>query len=53
MIISDNIKLDRVENVTTEYIENELKKQGIEPIRWAITDINENEITISLAYERK
>jgi len=53
MIISDNIKLDRVENISTEYIESELKKQGIEPVRWAIIDINEKEITISLAYERE
>ncbi len=53
MIISDSINIKYVENISTEYIESELKKQNIEPIRWAITEINEKEITISLAYERE
>jgi len=53
MIISDNIKINKVENLSTEYIENELKKVGIEPIRWAITKVEENTITITLSYERE
>jgi len=53
MIISDCVKIKRVKNITTKYIERELKKQRIEPIRWAITDINDKELIIALAYERK
>lgn len=53
MIISDNINIKNFENLSTDYIENELIKQGIEPIRWAITNINKEEITVTLAYERE
>lgn len=53
MIVSDNIIIKKVENLSTEYIEQELKKQGIVPVRWAITKIEQESITISLAYERE
>ena len=53
MIVSESIKIAKVDDVSTEYIEDELKKQSIVPIRWAITDIDEKDITISLAYERE
>ena len=54
MIVSESIKIPRVEKVSTEYIENELKKQNIiDPIRWAITDVNDENLIITLAYERE
>jgi len=31
----------------TEYIEAQIKAQGIEPIRWAIIDINDNNLVVS------
>ena len=53
MIVSDNIVINNVENISTEYIENELKKTGIDPIRWAITKVEQETLTITLAYERE
>lgn len=31
------------------FIENEIRKLNFEPIRWAIIEVNENELTISLS----
>lgn len=30
----------------TDFIEKEIEKQGIEALRWAIVEINENKLTI-------
>lgn len=51
MILSDCVKIKNVENVSTEYVETELKKQGIVPLRWAITAVDKTMLTICLAYE--
>ncbi len=32
-------------------IEQELKKLGIESLRWAIVEVNENELTLSVSFE--
>ena len=32
-----------------DFIENEIKKLNLEPIRWAIVDIQKNELTISFS----
>ncbi len=32
-----------------DFIEKEIVKNNIEPLRWAIVDINENELTISVS----
>lgn len=53
MILSDCIKIKNVENISTEYVEEELKKQGIFPLRWAISGMDDTTLTISLAYERE
>ncbi len=29
-----------------DFIENEIKKEGIEPIRWAIVEIEDNILTV-------
>ena len=34
---------------TTEYIEDELLKLGISPLRWAIVKVNDEKFTISVA----
>ena len=31
------------------YIEEKIRQYGIDPIRWAIIEINENELTLSVA----
>ena len=53
MIVSDLILIPNTDNITTEYVENELKKQNIiNPLRWAIVNTNRENLTISLAYEK-
>lgn len=32
-----------------DFIEQEIIKSGIEPLRWAIVDVEENELTISVS----
>ena len=53
MILSDCIKIKNVENISTNHVEAELHKSGINPLRWAIADIENTTLTVSLAYERK
>lgn len=52
MILSDLVKIKCTDNLTVDYIETELKKQDIEPLRWAIVGIENNEYLINIAYER-
>ncbi len=53
MITSELLKIPNTDNITTEYIETELKKQNItNPIRWAIVHTNRENLTISIAYEK-
>lgn len=51
-IVSDLIQIPKTENPTTEYIETELKKRGIIPLRWAIVKISNDFFTINCAYDR-
>ncbi len=52
MITSELISIPNTEHLSTEYIESELEKQNINPLRWAIVKTNSKELTISLAYEK-
>ena len=45
-----NVKIPKIQNLDSEYIENYLKNSGYDVIRWAITDVGENEITVSVSY---
>ena len=49
-IISKTIKIksDKMPP-NVDFIENEIKKLGFEPIRWAIVEINDKELTINLS----
>jgi hypothetical protein len=51
-IVSEIIEIEKTDNPTTEYIESELKKRGITPLRWAIVKISEDNYTISCAFEK-
>ena len=53
MITSELILIPNTDEITTEYIESEIKKQNIENmLRWAIVHTNSENLTISLAYEK-
>lgn len=49
MIVSKLLEIERVEALSTEYIEQELKKRSVEPIRWAIVEVREKTLVLSLA----
>ena len=46
---SITIEISNTDNPTTEYIESELQKRNINPLRWAIVDVAGNELTISVS----
>ena len=47
MIISDRITFDIDFPIKNEKIENEFLKRSIEVLRWSISNIEENKITIN------
>lgn len=50
MVISKTIKIISPKMPPdVDFIENEIKKFNIEPLRWAIVDIKNNELTISVS----
>jgi len=51
-IKSEIIKIQKTDQITTEYIEKELKKMGINPLRWAIVKIEKDFFTINCAYDK-
>ena len=51
-ITTSNFKIPKIENFDNEYIENYLKNSGYDVIRWAITDINLNDIILSVSFQK-
>lgn len=51
-ITSTIVDIPKTDNPSTEYIESELKKLNIVPLRWAIVDINEKNFTINCAFSK-
>ena len=49
-ILSKTVNIKNNGRPCTEYIENELNKLGIDPIRWAIVKISKEFFTIDTAY---
>ncbi len=49
-IVSENIQLKNINTFTTEYIETELRKMNIDPVRWAVIDVNENFFTLCVSH---
>lgn len=50
MIKSDIIKIKKIENFDNLYVERELLKKYSSVIRWAITDIGDEFLTVSVSY---
>ena len=50
-IVSKLVELEAVLPVDNNYIEARLQEMGIVPLRWAIVDVGQNSLTISLATE--
>jgi len=51
-IKSKLVDIPRISEPNTEYIESELKKTGINPLRWAIVKISNDFFTINCAYDK-
>ncbi len=51
MIKSDVIRIKKIDKFDNLYIENELKKLYKSVVRWAIVDIQGNDLVISISYE--
>ena len=51
-IVSENINIKNTGEPSTEYVETELKKSGIVPLRWAIVKISKDFFTINVAYDK-
>ena len=49
-ILSKDVKISKPEKISSEYIENALKSMGIDPLRWAITAENDENLTVSVSY---
>lgn len=50
MVKSDIIKIKKIENFDNNYIENEISKSGKSLLRWAIVDIDDEYLTVSVSY---
>ena len=48
-VTSDIVKIANNGNLTSEYIERELTKLNINPLRWAIVDVSDTMLSISVA----
>lgn len=47
--ISELVEIPNNNAITTEYIENELKKRNIDPLRWAVVGVSDRIIKINVA----
>ena len=52
-VISELVKIPNNGNPTTEYIEKELTKLNINPLRWAIVNVSDKMFTVSVANLKK
>lgn len=50
MIKSKIIKISKTNVLDDEYIESKLRKNGLDPVRWAITAIDDNNFIVSVSY---
>lgn len=51
-IISEQKEIPKTENLTTEYIEEELAKLKIKPLRWAIVEVSKEKYILNVSYKK-
>ena len=51
MITTKQIEIPKTRNLTSDYIETELSKMNIEPLRWAIVDVLKDKYVLSVSYD--
>lgn len=52
MISTDNIEIKKINDLTSDYIENALEQMGISALRWAIVDVTDENYILSVSYEK-
>lgn len=50
MIITENININFSNNL--QNIETQLKASGIDPLRWAVVEVQQDKLTLSVSYEK-
>jgi hypothetical protein len=50
MIKSDTVKIKKIKNFDNLYIEQELKKLGFDVVRWAVIEVDDEFLTVSISY---
>ena len=49
MITTKEVKIEKNEDFTSEYVEEKLQSMGHDVLRWAITDFDDKHFVLSLA----
>lgn len=49
MILTKEVFIDKTENLTSEYIENELKNLDLNVLKWAIVEVTEDSYKLNIA----
>lgn len=52
MILTDEFKINKTENLESSYIKKELSKFDIIPLRWAIVDVTDTQYILTVSYEK-
>ena len=50
-IVNNEIKIRKVDNPSSKYFENEMKKAGYDFIRWAIVNMDEQHFILNVSYK--
>lgn len=53
MIITSQVEIPKTQELTSSYIEKELSKIGIDPLRWTIVDVLQDRYILSVSYDKK
>lgn len=51
MITTKQIEISKIDDLSSEYIEAELQKLDIVPLRWAIVEVMAEKYVLSVSYE--
>ncbi len=52
MITTEQIFIPKTDNLSSEYIQAELSKKNIVPLRWAIVEVLDEEYVLSVSFEK-
>lgn len=52
-IVNTEVILAKIENPNSEYFETELKKRGVNFIRWAVVKVNADNFVLNVAHKTK